>query len=119
MGSRNIAAPGPGAAAYSASKAAFNQLIRVASLEWGKDDIRVNAVHPDGVVDTAIWTPEVLATRAANYGISVEAYKTRNVLGTEVRSEHVADAVIELCGPRFARTTGAQIPVDGGNDRVI
>ena len=27
--------------------------------------------------------------------------------------------VAELCGPLFAKTTGAQIPVDGGNDRVI
>jgi len=25
----------------------------------------------------------------------------------------------ELCGPLFAKTTGAQIPIDGGNDRVI
>jgi hypothetical protein len=27
--------------------------------------------------------------------------------------------VVALCGPTFARTTGAQIPVDGGNERVI
>jgi hypothetical protein len=27
--------------------------------------------------------------------------------------------VVELCGATFARTTGAQIPIDGGNDRVI
>jgi hypothetical protein len=25
----------------------------------------------------------------------------------------------ELCGPTFAKTTGAQIPVDGGTVRVI
>jgi hypothetical protein len=24
-----------------------------------------------------------------------------------------------MCGPLFAKTTGAQVPVDGGNDRVI
>ncbi|MEJ7587452.1 MAG: SDR family NAD(P)-dependent oxidoreductase [Ferruginibacter sp.] len=35
IGSKNVAAPGPGAAAYSASKAALNQLARVAALEWG------------------------------------------------------------------------------------
>ena len=28
-------------------------------------------------------------------------------------------AVVAMCGPTFARTTGAQIPVDGGNERVI
>jgi hypothetical protein len=26
---------------------------------------------------------------------------------------------VELCGQRFSRTTGAQVPVDGGNERVI
>jgi hypothetical protein len=41
------------------------------------------------------------------------------VLGAEVTSAHVAAAVVALCGPDFARTTGAQVPVDGGNDRVI
>src|SRR5204862_7216880 len=39
IGSKNVAAPGPGAAAYSASKAAMNQLTRVAALEWGADGI--------------------------------------------------------------------------------
>jgi hypothetical protein len=24
-----------------------------------------------------------------------------------------------MCGPLFAKTTGAQVPVDGGNERVI
>ena len=28
-------------------------------------------------------------------------------------------AVLALMGPAFARTTGAQIPVDGGSDRVV
>lgn len=119
VGSRNVAAPGPGAAAYSASKSALNQLMRVASLEWGSDGIRVNTVHPDAVFDTGIWTPDVLQARAAHYGLSVEQYKTRNVLRTEVRSRDVGELVAELCGPLFARTTGAQIPIDGGNDRVI
>jgi hypothetical protein len=41
------------------------------------------------------------------------------VLRREVESKHVAELVAELCGPLFARTTGAQIPIDGGNDRVI
>jgi hypothetical protein len=31
----------------------------------------------------------------------------------------VASAVLALVGPAFAKTTGAQIPIDGGSDRVI
>jgi rhamnose utilization protein RhaD (predicted bifunctional aldolase and dehydrogenase)/NAD(P)-dependent dehydrogenase (short-subunit alcohol dehydrogenase family) len=119
IGSKNVPAPGPGAGAYSASKAALNQLARVAALEWGKDGIRVNVLHPNAVFDTGVWTDEVLAARAAAYGLDVEGYKKNNVLGVEVTSHHVAELAAELCGPLFARTTGAQIPVDGGNERVI
>ena len=119
VGSKNVAAPGPGAAAYSASKAALHQLARVAALEWGEDRIRINTLHPNAVFDTGIWTPEVLAARAASYNMSVEEYKTNNVLKVEVSSQDVARLAAELCGPLFAKTTGAQIPVDGGNIRVI
>ena len=119
IGSKNVPAPGPGAAAYSASKAALVQLARVAALEWGADGIRVNTLHPNAVFDTGIWTEEVLAERARHYGLSVEAYKRNNVLRVEVTSRDVAELAAELCGPLFAKTTGAQVPVDGGNDRVI
>jgi rhamnose utilization protein RhaD (predicted bifunctional aldolase and dehydrogenase)/NAD(P)-dependent dehydrogenase (short-subunit alcohol dehydrogenase family) len=119
IGSKNVTAPGPGAAAYSASKAALTQLARVAALEWGADRIRVNTLHPDAVLDTGAWTDEVLAARAAHYGMSVEQYRRRNVLGADVMSRDVAELAAELCGPLFAKTTGAQVPVDGGNDRVI
>ena len=118
-GSKNVPAPGPGAAAYSASKAALTQLARVAALEWGADGIRVNVVHPNAVFDTGIWTDEVIAARAASYGISAEEYRTNNLLGVEVRSRDVARVVVALCGDAFSRTTGAQVPVDGGNDRVV
>jgi NAD(P)-dependent dehydrogenase (short-subunit alcohol dehydrogenase family) len=119
IGSKNVPAPGPGAAAYSASKAALTQLARVAALEWGADGIRVNVVHPNAVFDTGLWTDDVLASRAAHYGMSVDAYKTNNVLNTEVTSADVAELAAEMCGPVFAKTTGAQVPVDGGNERVI
>ena len=119
IGSKNVAAPGPGAAAYSASKAALTQLARVAALEWGAAGIRVNTLHPNAVFDTGIWTEDVLKARAASYGMSVEEYKCNNVLRTEVRSADVGELAAELCGPLFAKTTGAQIPIDGGNERVI
>ena len=51
--------------------------------------------------------------------MTVDAYKTNNILSVEVTSRDVAALAAELCGPVFAKTTGAQIPVDGGNDRVV
>jgi NAD(P)-dependent dehydrogenase (short-subunit alcohol dehydrogenase family) len=119
IGSKNVPAPGPGVAAYSASKAALTQLARVAALEWGADGIRVNVIHPNAVFDTGIWSAEALAARAKSYGLTVEEYKRNNVLRVEVSSHDVAELAAELCGQVFAKTTGAQIPIDGGNDRVI
>ena len=119
IGSKNVPAPGPGAAAYSASKAALNQLARVAALEWGKDSIRINSLHPNAVYDTALWTDEVLASRARAYNLTIEQYRRNNLLKTEVASRDVAELAAEMCGPLFATTTGAQVPVDGGNERVV
>lgn len=119
IGSRNVPAPGPGAAAYSASKAALNQLARVTALEWARDGIRVNSLHPDAVYDTGLWSEELLASRAQAYGLSVEQYRRRNLLATEVSSRDVAELAAEMCGGLFAKTTGAQLPVDGGNERVV
>ena len=119
IGSKNVPAPGPGVAGYSASKAALTQLARVAALEWGGDRIRVNVIHPNAVFDTGAWSEEIVAGRAARYGVTVDEYRTNNVLGTEVTAADVARLCVAMCGPAFAKTTGAQVPVDGGNDRII
>jgi rhamnose utilization protein RhaD (predicted bifunctional aldolase and dehydrogenase)/NAD(P)-dependent dehydrogenase (short-subunit alcohol dehydrogenase family) len=119
VGSKNVKAPGPGAGAYSASKAALTQLCRVAALEWGSDGIRVNVVHPNAVFDTGIWSDEVIAQRAKQYGVSPEEYRRRSVLGVEVTSRDVAELAVAMCGHTFSKVTGAQVPIDGGNDRVI
>ena len=119
VGSKNVSAPGPGAASYSASKAALNQLMRVLAMEWGGDGIRLNTLHPNAVFDTGIWTDEVLEARAKYYRLSVDEYKTNNILKVEVSSIDVAELAAEMCGALFSKTTAAQVPVDGGNDRVI
>ena len=119
VGSRNVGAPGPGAAAYSVSKAGLTQLARVLSLELAPNGIRVNVIHPDAVFDTDLWTPEALARSAERYGMTIEEYKTRNLLKTEIKSINIAEMCTAMVGPLFSKTTGAQVPVDGGNDRII
>ena len=119
IGSKNVAAPGPGAAAYSVAKAGLTQLARVLSLELSKYGIRVNTIHPNAVFDTSIWTDEVLESRASSYNLTVEAYKMNNLLGQEITSRDIAAMVCAMAGPVFRCTTGAQVPIDGGNDRVL
>jgi rhamnose utilization protein RhaD (predicted bifunctional aldolase and dehydrogenase)/NAD(P)-dependent dehydrogenase (short-subunit alcohol dehydrogenase family) len=119
VGSKNVPAPGPGAGAYSVAKAGLAQLARVAALELAADGIRVNTIHPHAVFDTGAWTPDVLEARARHYGMTVEEYKKNNLLGVEITTQDVARLILSLAGPAFAKTTGAQIPIDGGSDRVV
>ena len=119
IASKNVPAPGPGAGAYSAAKAGLTQLARVAALELGEAGIRVNVLHPNAVFDTAVWDEETLNKRAQHYGLSVAEYKENNVLKKQVTSKDVAIMARLFVSLDTACTTGAQIAVDGGNDRVI
>jgi rhamnose utilization protein RhaD (predicted bifunctional aldolase and dehydrogenase)/NAD(P)-dependent dehydrogenase (short-subunit alcohol dehydrogenase family) len=119
VASKNFPAPGKGAAAYSVAKAGQTQLGRIAALELGEFGVRVNTLHPHAVFDTAIWSDEVLASRAKAYNMSVEEYKTNNVLKTEIKSNDVAELVCAMAGKPFAKTTGSQVAIDGGSDRII
>jgi hypothetical protein len=60
-----------------------------------------------------------LQARAKHYGLTVEEYKTNNLLKVEITSQDVAELAAEMCGPLFAKTTAAQVPIDGGNERVV
>jgi NAD(P)-dependent dehydrogenase (short-subunit alcohol dehydrogenase family) len=119
IASKNVPAPGPGAGAYSVAKAGQTQLARVATLELAPKGIRVNTIHPNAVFDTALWTDEILSKRAKHYGISVEEYKQNNLLKVEIQSKDVALLACSMAGQVFSKTTGAQVAIDGGNERVI
>ena len=119
IGSRNVQAPGAGASSYSVPKAGLTQLARIAALELAQEGIRVNVIHPDSVFDTALWTKEALDKSASRYQMTVEEYKTKNLLKTQITSQDVGQLVRVMAGKAFMKTTGAQVPIDGGNDRVI
>jgi len=119
VGTKNAPAPGKGMACYSVAKAALTQLGRIACLELAPHGVRVNTVHPDAVFDTGLWTEEILKTRSAAYGLTVDQYKRRNLLKAEITSWDVAKAVRALAGPDFKVVTGAQLPVNGGDERTV
>ena len=99
------------------SKAGLTQLARVATLELAPHGVRVGTLHPDKVFDTELWSDEVIASRAKSYDVSVETYKRQNLLRCEVTTRDVAEAAMAIV--RMRATTGAQISVDGGSDRVV
>jgi NAD(P)-dependent dehydrogenase (short-subunit alcohol dehydrogenase family) len=92
--------------------------MRVLALEWSGDSIRINTVHPNAVFDTGVWTDEKIAARAKSYGMTPEQYRRNNLLGVEITSADVGELVAEMCGPLFSKVHGAQIAIDGGNERT-
>jgi enoyl-[acyl-carrier-protein] reductase (NADH) len=48
-----------------------------------------------------------------------EEYMTNNLLKTKLTSHDVAQTALAMISGYFGKTTGAQIPVDGGSDRTL
>ncbi|HLK13582.1 MAG TPA: bifunctional rhamnulose-1-phosphate aldolase/short-chain dehydrogenase [Fimbriimonadaceae bacterium] len=121
VGSKNGVAVGSNAALYSAAKAFELHLMRTVALDFAKQGIRCNAVNPDGVVTgSGIWSDAWKEQTAKSLGIDpselVEYYKNRSLLGVAVTPDDCAEAIAWLVSDaRSSRTTGAVIPVDGGN----
>lgn len=119
IASKNALGPGVGFGAYSVSKAAMVQLMRIAALEGGADGIRSNAINPDAVFDNSkLWDGGLREERAAAHGIAPEEledfYASRNLLHRRVTTSDVAAAAAFLLSDDSSRTTGALLPVDGG-----
>ncbi|AKU25230.1 SDR family NAD(P)-dependent oxidoreductase [Geobacillus stearothermophilus] len=93
--------------AYNASKAGVILLTKNAALEYGKFNIRVNAIAP-GVIDTNIITPWKQDER--KWPIISKA----NALGRIGTPEEVANAVLFLASDEASFITGATLSVDGG-----
>lgn len=95
-------------AAYCASKAGLEMLVRVAADELGPLGIRVNAVRP-GLVPTDLSSP------LTGDPDVVADYLAQMPLARLGRVEDVAAAVRFLAGPESAWITGQCLGVDGGH----
>jgi NAD(P)-dependent dehydrogenase (short-subunit alcohol dehydrogenase family) len=89
--------------AYSTSKAALTGLTRELAADLAHLGIRANAVCP-GEINTAILSP------------GTEALVERIPLKRLGSPEEVAAAIFYLCSEQASYITGAEIPVNGGQD---
>jgi NAD(P)-dependent dehydrogenase (short-subunit alcohol dehydrogenase family) len=89
--------------AYSTSKAALWAFTRELAADFAPYGIRVNAVCP-GEINTAILSP------------GTEELVSRIPLRRLGSPEEVAAAIHYLCSPHSSYITGAEIPVNGGQD---
>lgn len=98
---------GGGGTAYTTSKGAVRLLTKATAVQYGKDGIRCNSVHP-GVIDTdmladTLSNPERRASLVS--GIA---------LGRVASPEEVATCVLFLASDESSYVTGSELVVDGG-----
>jgi len=101
-------------AAYSASKAGVTNLTRVAALEFGCDNIRVNAVLPGG---TATEGAREATEAMQKFGLELKGPMTqpgRKPLNMIAAPEDIAAACLFLASPAARFITGQCLAVDGG-----
>ncbi|HEY5106054.1 MAG TPA: bifunctional aldolase/short-chain dehydrogenase [Caulobacteraceae bacterium] len=110
--SKQAVNPGPDFGAYGAAKAGLLALVRQYALELGGEGIRANAVNPDRI-RSGLLTSEMVVSRAKARNVTPRAYMSGNLLSREVTADDVAQAFVFAALLRS--TTGAVIPVDGGN----
>jgi NAD(P)-dependent dehydrogenase (short-subunit alcohol dehydrogenase family) len=119
VGSVNARLPLPMVTDYSAAKAAFSNLAKSLSKEFGPKNIRVNTVEPGPVV-TDFWLgrdglASVLGAPSGKSAEQVtEEFASSTVSGRFTRPEEVADLVMMLASDRFANMMGAGVTIDGG-----
>ena len=94
-------------APYGMSKAALDQLTRYLSVEWAKDNIRVNAVAP-----WYIYTP--LAAPVLDNPERRARILAHTPMNRTGEPDEVAGVVSFLCMPASGYVTGQTIAVDGG-----
>jgi len=93
---------------YAASKHAVVGLTKSVTLEYAKENIRVNAVSP-GVIETDMFERFVKDNPQAR-----EQMIAMHPLGRAGKSEEIASAVVWLCSDGASFITGQTLALDGG-----
>jgi NAD(P)-dependent dehydrogenase (short-subunit alcohol dehydrogenase family) len=119
IGSINARLPLPMVTDYSAAKAAFNNLAKALSIEFGPKNIRINTIDP-GPVATPFWTDsggvaDLLGSASGKSADEVTTeFAANSPTGRFTRPEEVADLVMLLASDRCANMLGSGVTIDGG-----
>ena len=120
IGSKNVPAPGPGAAGLLGLEGGARPARSRRRPRMGRDGIRVNVAPSQRRLRHRHLDRRGAALDAPPaYGLTVEEYSSNNVLRRRGHQPRRGRAGRRALRPLFAKTTGAQIPIDGGNERVI
>jgi len=92
---------------YPASKGAVRLLTKVTALQYAKDRIRVNSVHPGPVI-----TPMTEARRADT--ATRQLMTSRIPMGRYGEPDEIAYGVLYLASDESSWTTGSELVIDGG-----
>ena len=92
--------------AYNASKGAVRIFTKAIAVRHGKDNIRVNSVHPG-------FMPPMASGIAYDQDQRRQSLE-QTPLGREGRVEEVANAVLFLASDEASYISGAELAVDGG-----
>jgi len=92
--------------AYTAAKGALISLTKSLAIQFAKDQIRCNVIHP-GIVDTPLQAPYL--TDAIR-----KEFETGIPLGRIARPREIANVALFLASDESSFMTGAELVVDGG-----
>lgn len=100
-----------GLSAYSASKFGVRGITRSAAQELGRYGIRVNSVHPGGVMTTMTATA---FESFAGGGLDGGAFVRSMPIARFAKSAEVSPLVVYLASDESSYCTGSEFVVDGG-----
>lgn len=100
----------PNSLAYTASKHAVVGMTKTAAMEYGKKNIRINALCPVFTV-TPLFNPEAIEKVAA--GIP-DKLKANIPLKRFANVQEQVDAMLWLASDKASFVTGLALPIDGG-----
>jgi NAD(P)-dependent dehydrogenase (short-subunit alcohol dehydrogenase family) len=93
--------------AYNASKGAVRTMTKATAVQYGKDNIRCNSVHP------GLMPP--MRTSGATADPATRAKMLKSVpMGRTGEVDEVANAVLFLASDEASYVTGTELYVDGG-----